>query len=45
MVVGWLAALIPGDLVTWVLGRQLTVSDVVIAETIIEVINKILRLW
>merc|ERR1711976_631019 len=45
MVVGWLAALIPGDLVTWVLGRQLTVSDVVIAETIIEDLFKVYAMW
>ena len=37
IVIGWMAALIPSDLVTWVLGRQLVVSDVMLAETMIEV--------
>ena len=40
IVIGWMAALIPSDLVTWVLGRQLVVSDVMLAETMIEVSSR-----
>ena len=37
MIVGWMSALIPSDLVTWALGRELVVADVMLAETMIEV--------
>ena len=37
MFIGWMAALIPADLVTWMLGRDLVVADVLLMETMIEV--------
>lgn len=45
IVTGWMAALIPSDLVTWVLGRQLVVADVMLAETMIEDLFKVYAMW
>merc|ERR1719369_2750395 len=45
MVIGWMAALIPADLVTWVLGRDLVVADVLLMETMIEDVVKVYSMW
>merc|ERR1711972_716479 len=45
MFIGWMAALIPADLVTWTLGRDLVVADVLLMETMIEDVVKVYSMW
>ena len=42
LLVSWFSVLVPLDVITWLLGRELIVQDVIIVETVIQVMAKLL---